>query len=145
MTSKYGQRPIECLILIGHFSQKGPIISGSFAKNDLQMKKASYGSLPFANKFGECRKSIDRGGPIAHTKSHVIFRQRATNYRALLRKMTSKDKASYGSFANDTAECRESIDRGHPIAHCNTLQHICNTLQHVHAALKMWGAGGWKM
>jgi len=27
----------------------------------------------------------------------VIFRKRATNYRALLRKMTCKDKASYGS------------------------------------------------
>ena len=27
----------------------------------------------------------------------VIFRRRATNYRALLRKMTQKDKASYGS------------------------------------------------
>ena len=27
----------------------------------------------------------------------VIFRQRATNHRALLRKMTCKDKASYGS------------------------------------------------
>jgi len=26
----------------------------------------------------------------------VIFRKRATNYRALLRKMTYKDKASYG-------------------------------------------------
>ena len=30
-------------------------------------------------------------------KSQVIFRERATNYRALLRKMTYKDKASYGS------------------------------------------------
>jgi len=39
------RRVIGCLILICHFLQKSPIISGSFAKNDLQLK-ASYGSSP---------------------------------------------------------------------------------------------------
>jgi len=29
--------------------------------------------------------------------NEVLFRKRATNHRALLRKMTYKDKASYGS------------------------------------------------
>ena len=29
--------------------------------------------------------------------NEVIFRKRATNHRAILRKITSKDKASYGS------------------------------------------------
>jgi len=35
--------------------------------------------------------------PIGCLKLQVIFRKRATDFRALLRKMTYKDKASYGS------------------------------------------------
>jgi len=46
------RRPIGCLIFIGHFPQKSPVIRGFFAKNDLQLK-ASYGSLQ------PCTKHID--------------------------------------------------------------------------------------
>jgi len=39
------QRPIECLIFISYFLQNSPVISGSFAKRNLQLK-VSYASLP---------------------------------------------------------------------------------------------------
>ena len=35
--------------------------------------------------------------PIGCLKLQIIFRKRATNYRALLQEMSFKDKASYGS------------------------------------------------
>ena len=39
------RRPTGCLISIGHFPQKIPVISGSFAENHLQLK-TSYGVSP---------------------------------------------------------------------------------------------------
>ena len=40
---------------------------------------------------------------LSSLKVQVIFRKRATNYRALWRKMTHKDKASYDSTPQDSS------------------------------------------
>ena len=53
------------------------------------------------------RKSRGWGRCIGCLKLQVVFRQRATHSRALLREMTYKDKASYGSSAPSRGEWNE--------------------------------------
>ena len=55
---------------------------------------------------GQCGTGWRR--PTGCHQSQVIFRNRATNYRSLLRKMTYKDKASYGS--SPPCICRAEIN-----------------------------------
>jgi len=91
--------------------------------------------------------------PIECLKLQVILRKRATNYRALLREMTHKDKASYGSspLCSQYPMVRslpQHTGLQHTATHRNTLQHtsplacvdslmlgcgrsISNTLQHT--------------
>jgi len=70
--------------------------------------------------------------PIECLKLQVIFRQRATDYRAFLRKTTYKNKASYDS----TPPCRSLISLMRVAACCSVLQCVvtcCSVLQRVAA------------
>jgi len=94
-----------------YFPPKSPIISGSLAERDLQLK-ASYGSSlsriieSHHSLFARIEYVCDTAHtfderwrrPIGCLKLQVISCKGATNHRALWRKMTYKDKASYGSL-----------------------------------------------
>jgi len=63
-----------------------------------------------------CKRSTGWRRPIVCLKLQVIFCKRATNYRALLRKMTYKDKASYDSMP--PCSCRSTLKVSiHTFAH----------------------------
>jgi len=113
------RRPIGCLTFKYHLTQKSPTISGYFAGNDPR-DEASYKSSPPCisqvcgmnltvaqssksqvwSTLMHVYASIHDTGwqrPIGCLKLQVIFRKRATNYRAVLWNMTYKHKASCGS------------------------------------------------
>jgi len=80
-------------ILTSNLPQKSPVISASFAENDLQLKASCDPTLSCIPRLEGTEWQRPRGC----LKLQVIFRKKCPNYRALLRKMTYKDKASYGS------------------------------------------------
>jgi len=69
--------------------KKSPILSGSFAERDLQLKASCATSSPCSS---ELTFAIVYTGCL---KLQVSFRKRATNYRALLLRITSKGKITY--------------------------------------------------
>ena len=72
-------------------------------------------------------------------KSQVSFRKRATNHKALLRRMTSKDKASYGSSST-------GIERPQICYTCSCVflerPQICYTCSCACRTCPLWRGGG---
>jgi len=85
---------IGCLICIGQFSQKSPMNSGSFAKNDLQLK-SYYGSSPPCTTS---RRALAMSSP--HTLQYT---------------------ASHGKTLQHTARHCNTLQ--HTATHCNAVQH----------------------
>jgi len=71
-------------------------------------------------------------------KLQVIFRKTATNYRALLRKMTCEDKASYGS----TPPCTSSHSYTHQIHMC-IMRGVRDYIKLLHQVIDRKRCVGW--
>jgi len=67
ISTKGWWRPIECLIFVGHFPQKSRIISGSFAKNELQLQVFSRSGNRSQLKGG--KRVTNSGAPISNLSS----------------------------------------------------------------------------
>jgi len=91
-----------CYIVISHCTISNAIIFWEIPRQVLSLPATA--EIPFFFRVSLLLHGRSRGWqrPIGCLQLQVIFRKRATNYRALLRKMTCKDKAPYDSTPPST-------------------------------------------
>jgi len=106
------RRPIGFLIYLSHFLQKSPIISGSFAKRDLQ-RQASYAFWPPCNAHA-CPPAPNEALTHCNTPLHT-----ATQAATVL-SIRHSHTATHCNTPLHTATHRNTPQ--HPATHCNTPQ-----------------------
>ena len=110
--------PIGCLIFMGHFPRKSPIISGSFAGNDVHLK-ASYGYSSLCSlQLLPVEENVFQLKARSHSQKTRRYYGVATISRLL--KITGLfcriSSLLQGSFAKETYRFKESTSRSHPLS-----------------------------
>jgi len=120
-----------------HFPQKSPIISGSFAKRDLQLK-TSYASSPPSIKnvqeYSIVVKNMEiRDGVASYIRICISSHEDIWGNSITSLQILEYEEWNIKNVLQHTAtHCNTTLQ--HTATHCNTLQHTathCNTLQHA--------------
>ena len=117
--------------LRGHFLQKSPIISGSFAKRDLQLK-ASYASLPPCIHKHALSIQLNQinSMKMSHIRTHTLKQQKKTHLKLNPVHWTHCAGSHIWTSYLHTHKC------SHTATHCNTPQrtpqHTATSHLHTH-------------